>query len=1103
MLRESRRLSSPIRLSLLVLATMISSSKRGFSVAFSLARPFSLRGTSSLPRASRKFQQHTLAAPSFPHESARDFSSLSSAAATLEAPASFKDAETVTHPAFEVVTEDFAKEYNCKSVIYRHKKSGAMVLSISAPEKEKVFGVCFRTPPGDSTGVPHILEHSVLCGSRLFPVKEPFAELLKGSLYTFLNAFTYPDRTVYPVASVSDKDFYNLARVYMDAVLHPRAVEDPYVLKQEGWHFKLLDKGEPLKYNGVVYNEMKGVYSSPDALAYRTTQQALFPDNEYAVDSGGDPKEIPTLTFDRFTQFYKNYYHPSNGRIFFFGDDDVSKRLDFLEEFLCDFEKPKSPVDSSIQWQALKKEPWRVSEKFPVAPGDADSKTMVSVNWLLHDEPLSPYDQLALAVLGQMLMGSPGAFLYRALQESGLGDQVTGGMQTELKQQIFSAGFKGMKNEDDAAEKVESLVLDTLKGLTVEGGIPQDAIDAAVNTLEFSLREFNTGTFPRGLALILGMLAEWIYERDPTAPLKFEAPLRQLKEDLQAGKPVFGDLIKKHMLDNGHRLTVVMTPDETLEKKQEEEEQKVLEEAKSKMMDEELAEIVKEAQKLKELQLKEDDPEALKSIPFLARDDLEKKGEEIPTEVSVEGGMEVLRHPLTTSGILYADLAVDLSSLDLEDLQVLPLLRSLMTEAGTTKHDLVTMSRRIGAKTGGVWTSSDVRTRSRGSIISSPEDAMGLLFIKGKAVRDRVTDLFDLMKEVLVDVDLNNKARSLELLKETRVSLETSIPSNGHSYATRRVGAQHSVAGVAQEASGGIRYLGFIRNLIAEAEKDWDKVSARLRKVHEKLLRAVSGSRNHFMLNLTGDEDLLKETAPAVRDFIASLPGGSESSSLDLSAATPKTWAQPGSFPPASVTSEGFVVPTQVNYVVKGGRLFEPGEEVSASSDVVGRALSRGFLWDNVRVVGGAYGAGFSFNPASGVYAFSSYRDPELTKTLAAYDEAAKHLLTLDLSEDALTRSIIGAVRGLDQPLPANQKGMRAFWEYVLKETPEQRQRERDEVLGTSRKDFKEFGERLLAAVEDSKRTSVAVVGSRSAIEGAQDALGLQVSDVFGGQESA
>ena len=574
---------------------------------------------------------------------------------TLDLPATLE----VAHPAYEVVKRDIVEEYGAYCTLFRHKKSGAELLSVSVDDDNKVFGITFRTPPEDSTGVPHILEHSVLCGSRKYPTKDPFLQLLQGSLQTFLNAFTYPDRTCYVVASQNLQDFYNLINVYADAVFHPRAVNDPNVHAQEGWHLELEKKEDPLTYKGVVYNEMKGVYSSPDSLLSRASQRSLFPDTTYGVDSGGDPTVIPDLSFEQFVEFHERYYHPANSRIYFSGDDNVYERLEIMDEYLNEFDySPLSKEKSVVPWQTKSyAEPKKELQYYPVGGNTEKEPThMINMNWLLNDEPLSRLDELTLGILDHLLMGTTSSKLRKTLLESGLGEAVTGGgLSDELLQATFSVGLKGVapaKTKD-----VEKLITDTLEQ-TAKEGFEMDDITASLNTIEFQMREFNTGSMPKGLMFMLGSMSKWLYEDSPTEPLKFEEPLRHLKDELaSSGSKIFQDAIQRYLVDNTHRSTIELAPSPTLEEENLKEEENRLAELKNGFSEKELDEIIQKTSELQALQAAEDSPEARATIPSLKLSDLKKETTEYPiavTENQNESGVTVVRHELgSTSGIAY------------------------------------------------------------------------------------------------------------------------------------------------------------------------------------------------------------------------------------------------------------------------------------------------------------------------------------------------------------------------------------------------------------------------------------------------------------------
>jgi len=996
----------------------------------------------------------------------------------IEAPpatSSVVSAPPAEHPAFELVRVEMVDEYTLKCATYRHLKSGAEIISAQADDDNKVFGIVFRTPVSDSTGVPHILEHSVLCGSDKYTSKEPFAELLKGSLQTFLNAFTYPDRTCYPVASQNTKDFYNLVNVYLDAVLNPRATKDPMVLQQEGWHYELESPDAPLVYKGVVFNEMKGVYSSPDSRMYRAAQQATFPDTTYAVDSGGDPAIIPSLTFEQFKAFHDSFYHPANSRIFFYGDDDLYTRLELLNSYLDAFEKPSEPPASEIGTQAFKVEPWRVVEAYPAGEVSEEGAHMVMVNWLLNEEPLSSVDELALGVLDHLLMGTRTSVLYKAMLESGLGAAILGGgVSDELKQATFSIGLKGVRAADTAA--VEQLAIDTLANVAATG-FDQEAIEASMNTIEFQLREMNTGGFPKGLAFMLQLMPRWLYREygvddtsSPTDALRFEEPLKELKDRLANGEQVFEELLTRLIVNNGHRSTVELQPDSSLADTLQNEESAALEEAKAKMSHDEVREVIDKTVSLKEAQLKEDSTEDLATIPRVGLSDLDTSVKTVPTdEEPLQGGGLLLTHPLPTAGVVYADVLLDLARLPLDELPLLNLFSRLVLETGTADMDAVKLQRRIGARTGGISVSTLAQQRvDPTGAVSDPYDVVYMLAVRAKGTKEKMEDMMELVHAVLSDANLDSKTKVVEMLRESKNRFESAFISSGNSFAGMRLASRNSLLGYISEQTGGVSYYHTVKAMLETAQTDWPSLLQRLERLRDTIL-----TQKGIVINLTADPEALAAAQAPINAFVAKLPP------------TPTGKAYPPSTPwreAAALTApanEAFAITTQVNYVAAGCRLFEPGEVCNMGAfGVVARYLSRGYLWDNVRVVGGAYGGGCAFNPTSGGFAFSSYRDPNLQGTLEIYADTAKVLDTLELSDEALEQAIVGAVGDLDKPLTPDQKGFRALTWHLTNTSTESRQRYRTEMLGTTREAFTAFGERLREA-----KFRVAVFGSLEAIE--------------------
>jgi Zn-dependent M16 (insulinase) family peptidase len=1009
----------------------------------------------------------------------------------------------VQHPAYDIVTRDVVNEYGYYTTLYRHKKSGAELLSVATDDDNKVFGITFRTPPADSTGVPHILEHSVLCGSRKYTTKDPFVQLLQGSLQTFLNAFTYPDRTCYVVASQNTKDFYNLINVYTDAVFHPRAVADPNVHAQEGWHLELEDKSEPLKYKGVVYNEMKGVYSSPDSLLNRESQRSLFPDNTYSVDSGGDPRVIPQLSFEQFRDFHAKYYHPANSRIYFSGDDDLLKRLEIMDEYLSDFDdSPSSKAGSVVQWQTKRfTEPVREKHYYPSGGGgDEPSEQqqqkqqthMMNVNWLLNDKPLTSYDDLTFSIMDHLLMGTSSSILKKTLMESGLGAAVTGGgLSDELLQATFSVGLKGIHAEN--VNKVEQLIMDTLRRVAEEG-FSVDAIAASMNTVEFDLREFNTGSFPKGLAFMLGSMSKWVYDKSPTDGLKFEEPLAQLKSEIAAnGSMVFQKAIKELLVDNTHRTITEMMPSKTLEAELVKEEEDRLAALKSAMKDDELNQVILSTNALKKLQATDDSPADMATIPKLALADLKREVTEYPIEIlenEADSGVTVVRHELaSTSGIAYVDFGVDLSILDLSEVPLIPLFSKLLKEAGAGEYDSVALAHRIGTYTGGIDVSL-VNTVVHPTGVDQSECLDGKkmqtkLFLRGKATPEKVDELFSIMKLMLTDARLDSKAKVIEMLKESKARMESSIQGSGHSYANIRLKARYYPSSYISEKLQGITYLSSVKELLTEAEEDWPKLLGRLQTVRDKILNPKV-CRSGMVINLTGDGKVFSAIQPSLVEFLGGLPGDSKGEIMQDFLSDDHPWiiqAREEMEKASQIEDEGFIVPTQVSYVGKGGKIYESGEQVNGSASVVSRFLRTGYLWDHVRVIGGAYGGFCTFAPDVGFFSFLSYRDPNLGKTIDVYDATAAELLKsaddMANNQEALETAIIGTVGDMDNVLSPDQKGWTSLQRWLSGENAEQRQRWRDEVLNTKPEDFKLFAERL----KNMKSPSVAVISSKAAFE--------------------
>lgn len=970
------------------------------------------------------------------------------------------------HPSFELIREQQIPEVSSLAKFYRHKKTGAEVLSLVNDDENKVFGVTFKTPPEDSTGVAHILEHSVLCGSRSFPVKKPFVELLKGSLHTFLNAMTFSDKTAYPVASQNLQDFHNLVDVYLDSVFFPLITEDTF--HQEGWHYEREASQGPMVYKGVVFNEMKGAYSSAAALLGKASQLSLYPDTAYGVNSGGDPKAIPDLTYEYFKKFHETFYHPSNARIVFYGDDPEDERFAILDKYLGQFDRIEVKADIGLQKRWT--EPKKLVETYSASAEEAgsDKKTsMISVNWLL-DRVEDPDLSLSLAVLEQVLVGNSASPLRKALIDSGLGEGLTGsGVAEDMLQPYVTVGLKGIDEAD--ADKVEALILDTFKKLADEG-IDKETIEASVNSMEFALRENNTGSFPRGIALMFRSMRTWLHGGDPMEPLQFEAPMQALKARLAAGEPVFEDLIRTHIVNNPHRTTVLLKADTEQGAREAAEERARLDAAEAAMTDAERDAIAEQTTRLKELQDTPDAPEDLAKIPTLTIADLPRQNKPIPIEREEVAGITTFTHPLATNGVIYLDLGFDLTALPGSLLPYLPIFSRALTQTGTSKESFVSLMQRMGRSTGGVHVNRWSAARRDGDGVAA------YLFVRGKAVPDKADELLAIMHDVLLDAQLDNKDRIRQMVLESRAGFESSLAGMGNAIAGSRLRSQFNAGDWLGEQTGGVSQYFFLRELSKQIDSDWPSVEAALKQIRDILL-----VRAKMVANVTAEREAIDGFRPALAAFLKDLPEGVESGA---------GWGYAG-----QRQSEGLTFPGKVNYVAKGGNLLALGLKPTGGMAVAVKHLNTTYMWDKIRVQGGAYGGGASFDPFSGNFLFTSYRDPNLVETLDNYDKAAAFLRQA-VGEQSLTRSVIGVIGGVDGYRLPDAKGFTSMLWELMGDTDTARLQRREEILTASQSDFTALADGLDALKSDAE---VVVLGSETAIKAANDDRGafLKVTRVL------
>ena len=965
---------------------------------------------------------------------------------------------------FELIEERTIPEINSQAKLYRHVKTGACLLSVENDDENKVFGVAFATPPADSTGLPHILEHSVLCGSHTYPVKEPFKELRKGSLNTFLNAMTWPDRTAYPVASQNQVDLTNLTRVYLDAVFKPFIT--PETLQTQGWHYELEQPDASLTYKGVVFNEMKGVYSSPDSLIGRYVKESLFPDTIYALDSGGNPAAIPDLTYEQFKAFYDRHYHPSNAFICCYGDDHSDDRLQLLDEYLAAYE-PIEPAPE-VALQPVIADTRRFVHGYDAGEAAEDSaaggnskRGYVAVNWLVNDVT-DIETTLALQILSHTLVSTQGSPLRKALIESGLGEGLTGGgYDNSLRQGTFSVGLKGIAPED--AGKVEQLILDTLASLEVDG-IDPDMIAASLNTIEFRLREANTGSFPRGLVAMFEAVTMWLYGGDLLAGLAFEAPLASIKAKASQDSRYFERLMAEYLLANPHRTVVLLQPDPTARQQAEAVERARLDAARAAMSEAQVQEVMETMQRLKEHQDRPDTAEALATIPTLTLADLEREIRLIPLEVTTLNDAQVLTHDLFTNGIVYLDVGFNLQALPQRYLPYAELFGRLLLSMGTEKLDYVKLSQRIGKETGGIGRTTHTATRRNGQ-------ASTWLFLRGKSTLDKSQALLDILSDVLLTARLDNKERLRQIVLEEKAGLEAGLLPGGHGVVFRRLPAHYTPADWAAEKMGGVDYLLFLRELAQRIDADWPSVLADLEAVRQALI-----ARKTMLVNVTLDQESYDAFQPKLAGFVASIPPGSGV----LASWTPEFATGP----------EGLTIPAQVNYVGKAATLYDRGYQLHGSAFVAIKFVDNTWMWDRVRVQGGAYGGFALFDNYSGALAYLSYRDPNLLGTLQTYDQAAGYLRQTPLTQGDVEKIIIGVVGQMDRYELPDAKGLTSMLRYLNGDTDALRQRLRNEVLGTTVSDLRAFAEQLEQVTQYG---TVVVLGSEQAISAANESLAEKI----------
>ena len=953
---------------------------------------------------------------------------------------------------YDLIKEEELRGIQSKGYLMRHKKSGARVLLIENDDENKVFSIGFRTPPSDSTGVPHIMEHSVLCGSKNFPAKDPFVELVKGSLNTFLNAMTYPDKTVYPVASCNDKDFQNLMHVYMDAVLYPNIYEHEETFRQEGWSYKLDSADDKLSYNGVVYNEMKGAFSSPEGVLDRVVLNTLFPDTSYANESGGDPEVIPELTYEQFLDFHRTYYHPSNSYIYLYGDMDMEEKLCWLDrEYLCHYEK--KVVDSEIHLQEAFSEMKELEMPYSIASDESeDENTYLSYNKVIGTS-LDRELYLAFEILDYALLSAPGALLKTALTDAGIGQDIMGSYDNGIYQPIFSVIAKNADadQKDKFIEVIENVLTDIVKN-----GMDQKALEAGINYHEFRYREADFGNYPKGLMYGLQIMDSWLYDDDkPFIHIEALDTFAFLKK--QVGTRYYEDLIQKYLLDNTHGAIVIVKPEKGRTARMDAELDAKLQEYKASLGDEEIREMVSRTKKLEEYQSEPESEEALERIPVLNREDISREIDPIFNEEMNLAGVPVVFHEIETNGIGYVDVMFDLSGVSAEELPYVGILQSVLGIIDTENYGYGELFNEINMHTGGIGTSLELYndvTNIREKIFKATFE------IKGKALYPKLEKTFEMMGEILTASKLNDTKRIKEILAMTKSRLSMKFQSSGHTTAALRALSYASPSAKFKDMTNGIDFYQKIVDLSEHFEEEKESITATLINLTKKLFRP-----DNMMISYTAS----KEGMDGLEKMIANL---SERLYKEVPEETPCIIH-------CEKKNEGFKTASKVQYVARTGNFIDNGAAYTGALQILKVILSYDYLWQNIRVKGGAYGCMSNFNRIGEGY-FVSYRDPNLKRTIEVYEGIVDYLKNFTVSDRDMTKYIIGTISNIDQPMTPATKGERSMNLYMNKVSADMIREERSQILDATQDDIRALY-RVVEAV--LKADQLCVVGSEDKIE--------------------
>ena len=966
--------------------------------------------------------------------------------------------------AYNLVMKKDLTDIGSVGWLLTHNKTGARVMLIENEDDNKVFNIAFRTTPTNSTGVPHIIEHTVLCGSRKYPSKDPFVELVKGSMNTFLNAMTYPDKTMFPVASCNDQDFRNLMDVYLDAVFYPNIYKNENIFRQEGWSYQIEDRDDPIVINGVVYNEMKGAFSSPDDVLERQIMNSLFPDTTYGVESGGDPRHIPELSYEEFLDFHRKYYNPSNAYLYLYGKMDFEERLEYLDRaYLSAFDRADNmgangPVYSEVGLQKPFETPRELKTQYPVAENDPlEDNTYLSWNVACGQSSDTRLSN-SFAALDYVLLDSPGAPLKMALLDAGIGKDVYGSYDSGTRQPVFSIVAKNANEKDEV--RFRETVRSCLTRLCEEG-LNEKALEAAVNTMEFKYREADFGGYPKGLIYAIDCFDSWLYRDDqPFDYLVQLADYQYLRK--QIGTGYFENLIRTYILENPHASFVTVTPKKGLAQEAEEKVAQKLGALKKSLSETEIDEMIDRTKKLRAFQETPSTKEELASIPMLTRKDLRKEANPFHNEEHIQGGVKLVRHAEQTNGIAYISLLFDASRVPQEDLPCLGILRSVIGLVSTEHYSYDELAYEIGRRTGGVNTGL--------SVIADKDDVSRLksvFDIQISTLPGEIDFSMDIAREILFTSKLDDEKRLKEILQKLKSRLYTKLTSAGHLTAATRAMASFSADSAYSDAIGGLTFYEEVKRYEENFDALKGKLIRKLKEVLSSLMR-----KDGFLVSFTGDGDETERIlrgAALIRKKLAGKEDDTCGQIRDITGIR------------CTLKKEGFLTPAKVQYVAQAGNFKDAGLPFTGALHVLRVILNYEYLWTNVRVIGGAYGCGAAF-ARNGASAFYSYRDPHLNNTLEVFRGIVHFLEEFECDERDMTKYVIGTVSSLDTPLTPRSSGVRSMSAYLTGTTLDQIQKNRDEVLGAGVEDIRALAPYMEALLG---KGAVCVVGNEEKINAA------------------